>query len=119
MRAVVAEDRLVVAVDEEVARAGGDQRGRRRRGRERPVAETLDAALLPLGERPLEGHRPLGAAALFAARELGEGGAGRLRHEDLPPPRQAVNPAVLLEEVRDRRENVRRRRPDITPAVAV
>ena len=122
MRAVVVEQRVVVAVDEEMPRRAGDERrvGQSLVGSGPPVGRRTPSSC-HVAERQRDGHvaRRLARAVArvptsLAIRWRASGDTVTSR-----PQRLAGGPAVALQVVGDRREDVRRRRPDVAPAVTV
>ena len=121
VRAVVGEQRFVVAVDEEAARAGGDERGD-------PVG-AWGAACRVTVRTPSSDQRASGSGSVIsrnarqpstrsgAAPEMADGSSAGTRTSR--PQVSARVPAVLLQEVGDGREDVGQRAPDVAPAVAV
>src|SRR5687768_8789081 len=118
--AVVTEDRVVVRIHEELARADIDQSGRNGRFGERPAIGAPDAYLLPFRQRPPLGHvadreAPFGPLRdrLFNGRARGGGDA------HFAAPGLVTIPVETFEIICDRREGVGRRFPDVAPAVVV
>ena len=120
MGAVVFEQRVVVAMDEERARLAGDEARVAHVIRQLVAVECPDAELLPAGNRQDDRHVAERLAGSGAAFDVVRDAAARLRTEqDLASPALAVLPAVAAHVVGDRGEDVRGGRPDVAPAVAI
>ena len=112
MRAVIGQQGVVVAVDQEVPRGAGDERGvdvgfRERRAVLRPHAERC-----PVTERAERGHVARRLAGPGAPFDIGGDLLGRIagdRH--FPTPSLVRGPPVSFQIVGDRRKDVDRASP--------
>src|SRR5438093_1733366 len=120
MRAIVVEQRIVVAVHEERALAAADHRRGSVAFRQRVAAWQANAERLPLRERKRNGHVARRLTRTVAPRDVVcHLPCNLARHLYLSTPGFVRRPAVARQVVRDRREDVGGRRPDVAPAVAV
>src|SRR5688572_23851029 len=109
MSTVVAEERFVVAVDEERLSVDAEQRRWLVAARQAGSRGRSQAELLPLRDGQRLGEGADGAAALGPwDGRLGNGGRGGRRDLDSPAPSLAGRPAVPGKIVRDGAEDVRR-----------
>ena len=120
MRTVVAQQSVVVAVEQEVAGADLHERGGAGDDRQVAAIRPSDAQPLPVGQRRRANHAANGPAAGVSRAEIDDDPLRRGRRDaHRATPRLVPPPAVVLQVVGDRGEGVGVRGPDVAAAVAV
>src|SRR5438445_12904061 len=119
MRAIVVEQRILVAIHEERALAAADHRRGSVALRQRVAAWQANAERLPRCERKRNGHVARRLTGTVAPRDVVcDLPCNLARHLYLSTPGLVRRPAVPRPVVCDRREDAGGRRPAVAPAVA-